>query len=64
MCMLGALVSQCVYHLLVKFIYIYFICCGDLNMLGPESGTIRNCDLFGGKYVSLGMDFETMLLNA
>ena len=42
--------------------------CGDLNMLGPGSGTIRKCDLVEigvacwRKCVSVGVSFETLLL--
>jgi hypothetical protein len=28
--------------------------CGDLNMLGPGSGTIRRCGLVGGSVSLLG----------
>jgi hypothetical protein len=44
--------------------------CGDLNMLGPESGTIRRCVLVAVGVTLLkevchcGVDFETLLLAA
>ena len=46
----------------------YFYLCGDLNMLGPGSGTIRKCDLVGVGMTLLeevcycGVGFETLLL--
>ena len=31
-------------------------CCGDLNTLGPVSGTVRKCGLVGGS-VTMGVGF-------
>ena len=38
-------VCVCVYMLM--YVHLYGVC-GDLNILDPESGTIRRCGLVGG----------------
>ncbi|EDL20730.1 mCG147708 [Mus musculus] len=38
--------------------------CSGLNMLSPESSTIRRCGLGWSRCVTVGMDFETLFLAA
>jgi hypothetical protein len=39
-----------------------YVLCGGLNMLGPEIGTIRRCDLVGGSVSLWQIGFESLFL--
>jgi hypothetical protein len=43
-----AMLGCCGLILLVERTKLRFGRCGDLNMLGPGSGTVRRCGLVGG----------------
>jgi hypothetical protein len=53
-----------------SFFILSYKHCGDFNMLGPGSSTIRRCGYFGEgvaywrKYVAVGVGFEIFLLAA